>query len=149
MKLSQHPPRREDDDILKLERFVVLLYDRSSELSSVNEARLDLFARKQRAYDSIPPSRGALVEHVKRAAYQAGHVWHQALVNQPQLPSSSEWGWRWSSEGYWKVHWTSLEPIAKCCQELTSCGCKVECQGRCKCYSFGLDCSPLCNCVCE
>ena len=147
-KLSRQPSTIEDADLRTIERFVVLLYDRSSEASSVNEARFELFARKQRTYDSIPPSRGALVEHVKRAAYQAGHVWYQSLVKQPQQCSPSEWGWKWSSDGHWKVHWTSLEPIAKCCRELTSCGCKVECQRRCKCYNFGLACSLLCNCVC-
>lgn len=76
----------ENEDIDALERSVVLLYDRSSESSSVNEARLELFARKQRTYDYIPPSKAALVEHAKRAAYQAGHVWYQALVKQRNSP---------------------------------------------------------------
>ena len=50
------------------------MYDRSSTLSRVNEARLDLFARKQRPYDAIPPTQGALLQCAKRACYAAGHV---------------------------------------------------------------------------
>ena len=74
-KLSQHPPTIEDDDMKILEKFVVLMYDRSSTADGVDEARLDLFARKQRPYEAIPPTRAALIQHTKCAAYQAGCVW--------------------------------------------------------------------------
>ena len=53
-KLSEHPSAVDDNDLKALEKFVVLMYDRSSEVTTVNEARLDLFARKQRQYDLIP-----------------------------------------------------------------------------------------------
>ena len=58
-KLSNCPQEVSDDDLQKLEKFVVLMYDRSSAASCVNEARLDHFARKQRTYDAIPPTRAA------------------------------------------------------------------------------------------
>ena len=74
VKLSQYPVTVDDEDIQVLERFVVLMYDRSSATTNVNEARLDLFARKQRTYETIPSTQAALKEHVKRAAYQAGIV---------------------------------------------------------------------------
>ena len=72
--LSQHPTLVCDLDLQTLERFVVLMYDRSSAATSVDEARLDLFARKQMPYNSIPPTRAALREHAKCAAYQAGII---------------------------------------------------------------------------
>ena len=50
-RLSKCPSAVEDSDLQALERFVVLMYDRSSDVTTVNEARLDLFARKQRQYD--------------------------------------------------------------------------------------------------
>jgi len=49
--LSQHPTSVSDLDLQRLERFVVLMYDRSSAATGVDEARLDLFARKQRPYN--------------------------------------------------------------------------------------------------
>ena len=91
-KLSQCPSKIEESDLEILEKFVVLMYDRSSSVASVNEARLALFARKQRSCDLIPPTQGALTEHAKRAAYQAGHIWSQAIVHQPEAQCPSEWG---------------------------------------------------------
>jgi hypothetical protein len=49
-----------------LEEFAVIVYDRSSSTNKVNDASLDLFARKQGPYNGIPPSRAALIEHIKR-----------------------------------------------------------------------------------
>ena len=62
-------------DILK--RFVIpmYMYDRSSTAATVDEARLDLFARKQGPYEANPPTKAALLKHTKCAAYQAGWVW--------------------------------------------------------------------------
>ncbi|KAK3703666.1 hypothetical protein QZH41_002431 [Actinostola sp. cb2023] len=45
--------------------------------------------------------RAALVEHTKRAAYQAGYCWGQALKPRPVLPSPEKWGWT-LSEGTWE-----------------------------------------------
>ena len=49
------PESISEDDKLAVEQFVVVLYDRSSTAKQVNEARLDMFARKQKAYEMIPP----------------------------------------------------------------------------------------------
>ena len=76
-----------------LERYTVLLYDRTSTASTVNEARKQLFTRKGRQFDALPPTRAALVEHVKRTVYQAGNVWGQSLAPNPSLPSPQGWGW--------------------------------------------------------
>ena len=40
-----------------LEKFVVMMYDRSSTFENVNDARLDMFAQNQRPYEAIPPTR--------------------------------------------------------------------------------------------
>ena len=58
-----------------LERFVVLLYKRTSPLQKVNEARKILFACGNRQIENIPPTRAALFQHAKRALFQAGHIW--------------------------------------------------------------------------
>ena len=81
------------NDLQALERFVVLMHDRSSNVTTINEDRLNLFARKQRQYDLIPQTQAALKEHAKRASYEAGYMWGQALKRHPQMPSPSYWGW--------------------------------------------------------
>ena len=148
-KLSHWPTTVDDDDLQMLERFVVIMYDRSSAATSVNDARLHLFARKQRPYDAIPPTSAALKEHIKRAAYQAGAVWGQATVTQPVLPSPAEWGWKLQGQR-WLVNWTTLPPIAASCQELAKCSCKNSCtNGRFKCFHLTLSCTALCSCECH
>ena len=58
-----------------LERFTILLYDRTSSLVNVDEAQKQLFTKKGRAMDAIPYTRVALVQHIKRAVHQGGHCW--------------------------------------------------------------------------
>ncbi len=37
-------------------------------------------------------------EHVKRAIYQAGHIWGQTLIGEPQFPSPANGaGWDWKT----------------------------------------------------
>ena len=46
-----------------IERFTVLLYDVTSNLLSVNEARRELFCKKQRSLENIPPTQVAITSH--------------------------------------------------------------------------------------
>ena len=50
-KLGNLPETVSDDDKQILEQFVVILYDQSSAVKRVNEARLDLFAHRQKSYE--------------------------------------------------------------------------------------------------
>jgi hypothetical protein len=45
--LSQYPPVHGEDDQSILEKFVVIMYDMFSATDSIDEARLEMFARKQ------------------------------------------------------------------------------------------------------
>jgi len=93
-KLSCYPTDVEEDDTVMLEKFVVTIYDRSSSTVAVDDARLELFARKQRSYDAIPPTGATLVQHIRHATYQAACIWSRALVCQPEEESRAEWGWK-------------------------------------------------------
>ena len=59
-----------------LERFVVLLYHKTSSKLEVNESHFELFSAMNRQTDNIPPTAASLVEHTKRAVLQA-NIWHQ------------------------------------------------------------------------
>ena len=135
-----------DDWMEPLEQFVVLLYDRTSSQESVNQARKQLFAQKGRGIDGLPPTQAALIQHTKRAAYQAGHCWGQMMVAAPELPSPGDWGWKRKDTGGWEVQWTTLPEATKVCRELLRCGCKKGCRGHCKCVKAALQCTALCNC---
>ena len=56
-----------------LKRFMVLVYDRTSEEEAVNVARKHLFTKIGRNIEAIPSTQAALVGHTKRAAYTSGH----------------------------------------------------------------------------
>ena len=73
-ELSSIPESISEGNMLLIERFVALLYCRTSTAMTVNEARQELFSKKSRTFDNIPPTQAALFQHTKRAAYQAGRV---------------------------------------------------------------------------
>ena len=54
-----------------LERFVVLLCDRTSDMLTVNDARKRLLTQKSRSLENIPPTLKTVRQHIKCASYQA------------------------------------------------------------------------------
>ena len=116
-----------------LERFVVLIYNRTSDLVSVNDARRWLFTQKARLLENIPPTQAALKQHIKRTCYQA-YCWNEALTLHPNLPSPADWGWYKDTNcNSWQPLWTNLPDAAESCHELVRCSCKKSCNARCKC----------------
>ncbi len=80
-------------DIEVFERYVVSLYSSTCPLMEVNHARKQIFAQSSRSFEYLPPTKAALLEHIKRATYQAGYVWGQCLMAEQVLPSPGSWGW--------------------------------------------------------
>ena len=139
-------PESVESFIKPLERFVILLYDRTSNLECVNQARKQLFTQKGRSIEGIPPTKAALIQHTKRATYQAGYCWGQVMIAAPVLPSPSDWGWTRKEPNGWEVNWTTLPEATKACRELLRCGCKKGCRRKCKCLKAALQCTALCHC---
>jgi len=143
-ELSRVPGAVSELSMSLVERFVVLMYDRTSDTMEVNEARKQLFTQKSRTLENIPPTQAALRQHIMRATYQA-NIWNQALVPDPELASPSDWGWVKDATG-WQPLWTTLPEASQSCYELIHCGCKQGCTGRCKCNKAALMCTALCSC---
>ena len=112
-----------EDVMHTIERFVILLYDRTSTCTDIDKARRKLFAKKN-SVRQIPPTRAALEQHVKRATYQGGHIWGQLLLATPVLPFPTSWGWVKTEDGLYEPNWTTLPEASKVCYELVSCKCK-------------------------
>lgn len=145
LSLSSPIAQITDGTMELIQRFVILMYDRTSDKTKVNDARKALFSKKGKSLDMLPPTLAALREHTKRTALQAGHCWGQCLVIRPQLPNPEEWGWMMTCDG-WQPFWTSLPDVTKSCRELVRCGCQKGCQARCSCFKVNLTCSELCTC---
>jgi len=148
IRLSKHGQLDvKNEDVKKLERFVVLLYDRTSDVESVNECRQILFAQKGRNIELIPPTEDALYQHIKRAVLQARFIWNTSLQKQQIVPDVSNWGWcRDNAKKVIIPKWITGNEASRACQELIKCGCKQKCGGRCKCKSYNLECTDLCKC---
>ena len=81
--LAKHPFQLLDIDcehFKELERLTVILYDKSSPFSSINETRKALFCHN-RAMDKLPPTQDALLQHVRRTVHQAG-IWTSSTHTQ-------------------------------------------------------------------
>ena len=133
-----------------IQRFVVLMYSKTSTLSSVNEARMELyFQRPTHDVETIPPTSNALLYHTKRAILQTG-VWSKCLQNLQKLPSPGNFGWKETSDPdvKWEPLWMTKVQAIKEMREFIKCNCKQPCS-RCKCKNAQLNCTLLCSCPCE
>ena len=131
-----------------IERYVILLYSRTSSHTSVNEARMEMYFQKTQNLERVPPTADALLLHIKRAIYQTG-VWATSLQPQQNLPSPSDFGWKRSDPtSHWEPHWISQGEASKECREFVKCGCKAPCS-RCKCQNNNMQCTFLCSCSCD
>ncbi|KAG7161592.1 hypothetical protein Hamer_G014153 [Homarus americanus] len=145
LSLASTPSELPDGVLSTLARFIVLLYDRTSTCCDVNVLRKKLFSRKSRSLEDLPPTRAALEQHIKTAAYQAGHIWGQAAIAFVSLPSPCDWGWMKSGDELEPI-WTTLSDVSKSCHELISCGSRKHCGGKCGCKKAALKCTGLCAC---
>ena len=146
----------------KLERLTVLMYDKSSQLHSVNTARRELFSKKGRSFENIPPTQvienfqvnskkivkcyinahmfcrmRSSIMFKEYHAYQAG-IWAKCTEPRPDISSPEDWGWQWKDRS-WEPVWITVPEAAKVCKELIKCCCKSErgCS-RCKCFQANL-----------
>ena len=58
---------------------MILLYDKTSECTRVDQCRKQLFAKGIQV-DHIPPTEAALKEHIKQVVYQAVCCWVKPLL---------------------------------------------------------------------
>ena len=86
--------------------------------------------------ESIPPTKDALLQHLKHVTYQAG-IWTTSELTEQNRPSPESSGWKRdnSTHGTWVPVWTTLPIASKACMELIKYGCKSNgsCSARCGC----------------
>ena len=70
-RLSHGSSQFSEVDWLKIQRFVVLLYDRFCPCTYANSARPYLFTKIGRLIDNCPPTEDALRQHTHRAIYRS------------------------------------------------------------------------------
>jgi len=89
LALSDGPPEITEDQVTMLKGFTILLYNHTSSKVKIDEACHELFTVKGWAMDAIPPTRAALMQHIRRAVYQGGHCWSKMLQHSTWLAKKS------------------------------------------------------------
>ena len=109
-----------------LERFTIVLYNKTSNLEDVDEARMELFCQRSRSMENIPPTRDTLLHHAKRAVYQAS-VWATSEQIQQNRLSPETWVWQWDKDTKsWTPVWTTSPIASKACLELINVAAGVQ-----------------------
>ena len=147
--LASHPFKPIDsncENFCKIERLIVLVYDKTSTSLSINQTRRELFCLKNVTMERMPPTQNALLQNTKRAVYQAS-IWVTSTEAQQMIPSPVDYG-RGQADNVWNPLWPTVPELSKACQDLIKCTCKGDCS-NCKCGKANLKCSPLCNCNCN
>ena len=62
-----------EDSVQVIEMFTCLLYGRASTVEYVNDCPRKIFTHRGQSVNNIPLTRYALVQHIRRAIYQAGY----------------------------------------------------------------------------
>ena len=107
-----------DDDLTLIERFAVLLYDRTGSTASVNGARGWIFTKKGRSIENWPLTLNELLQHIYCSILQSSS-WRQARNLLQLLSDRSKFRWDGASS-----IWITITEAAKSCQELVKYGCK-------------------------
>ena len=140
-----------EDLLLTLAKFVCTAYcPKGIQLSSIPELRWHLFCKYMAESEKLPPTLGALKQHILRAHVQA-RVWGQAAAPQQDLLDPLENGYhRDSDDGQLQPTTTDVPPAPEAIVELVRCQCKGNCSSnRCSCKSKNLPCTDLCLCNAE
>ena len=133
-----------------IQSFVCALYNKPG-LTSVNEARYEIFRRSYKTDVTLPPNQDSLRCHTMRANYQAA-IHHRCLQRKIDAPTPVNNGWILNEENDLVVVWITQPVAPDSVMNLITCSCKkTSCiQGKCSCYMNGIKCSELCNCIsCE
>ena len=66
----------ESDLMTSIQRFVCMLYSKTSDVHLVNDARKILFTQSLRSLENVPPTLNALFQKVKRSILVATFMWY-------------------------------------------------------------------------
>ena len=115
-----------------------------SECDDVNRVRYDMLSKGAESHE-LPPTKDALVLHIKRANYQS-HIWKMSLVPGFVAPSPTSHGWL-VKDGVLTIQWMTKDPAPTAVLEFISCkNCQKCSTRRCPCKRNGFKCTDSCKC---
>jgi len=136
-----------EDVFTSLARFVCSAYcPNGVNISNIPELRWHLFCKNMAENDRLPPTVGALRQHIMRVHIQA-YVWGQAAVSHQTFLDPLKHGYHKDTCGQLKPTTTDVLPAPMAVIEMVRCQCKTDCSSqRCSCRGKNLTCTDLCMC---
>ena len=134
----------------ELAKFVCSRYcPKGIHITSIPDLRWHLFCKQLAESNKLPPTLGALEEHIKRVRLQS-RVWCQATLIQQQPFEPLKFGYYKDTGGQMLPVTTQGLPAPQAIIELVRCQCKTNCSTqRCSCRRNDLPCTELCSCDTE
>lgn len=126
--------------------FFVSLYG-GGPASTINDQRKEIFCHRNQNPDMLPPTQDALLQHCRRALYQAS-IWVSAHQSEMKPPHPCNHGWK-EQDGKLLPVWITIPTVSTACQILVKCGCKKPCSKNCSCKKKQSSCTHLCKCPCK
>jgi len=133
------------------EEFLCSLFcPRKLQITQAHNLRWQLFKtlKAEQGVETLPPTHGAWLEHIKRAHVQA-NVWSQDLVLNPVVLDPLQLGWQ-LQDGKLQPIMTKEAPGPEAVMRLVRCCCAsstTACSRRCSCRQNNLVCTELCHCA--
>ena len=104
-----------------LEKYVCHLYGQPK-ISSVNEARYQMFRLGKCSEESLPPNSDSLHQHILRVNYEA-FIRKQSTINTISAPSPDGYGWTVEGTDL-NIKWGTMESAPDSILEYVMCRCK-------------------------
>ena len=147
LQMLSHTKKVTEDLHSTLAKFVCTVYSpKGIKIDNIPGLRWHLFCKNMAESEKLPPTLGALKQHVLRAHIQAS-VWGQADIAQQVFLEPLENGYHKDKDGQLKPVTTELLPAPEAIIEMVRCRCKADCSSqKCSCTSVGLPCTELCQC---
>ena len=133
------------EDNALFEEFVCRLYQPKTKENRLSRLRWNMFKQSQAEAERLPPTSGALRQHILRAHYQC-IIWCNDIVPVVDMPNATEYGWC-NTDGRLTAVVSDVKPAPEAVVELVRCKCiGGRCHGRCSCFTAGMVCTQMCRC---
>ena len=112
-------------------KFVIWLYDKTADTNQINKIRYKLFAQKKKNPENLPPTKDALIQHIRQVSYQL-FTWKNAIHPMINMPSPVGNGWEkqdgYLQDGYLVPNYLTKEHLPKNVESLMTCKCTTNCR---------------------
>ena len=146
LKMLLDDPYVNEEQQKCLAKFVCAAYcPKGIQIRNLSELRWHMFCKYMAESNKLPPTEGALKQHIDRV-HVLSRVWGQASIAQQVFLDPLKNGYFMDDKGQLKPTTTDVLPAPKAILEMVNCNCKGDClTKKCACRSESLPCTDICH----